>query len=219
MIALCCEELQTHPSEHLWTSRSDPASGQKWIGKMWERNRKAVQDLRDNSVLCKEEFAILFSNLPKVIDEKYGPKQPGESVTDLAIRLLHLVGKHKGEVVEVSERQGRWHLTKGRCPPLDHQQFRVSPKQETKAASPWQRQEPRLFPEQMEDMVRQCRSASQWEVGGTGLEEQMFWPLWSEQQHRFYVPCTGVKEFHWERRCKCTTLGMLFRALGRAFTA
>ena len=119
----------------------------------------------------------------------------------------------------MSERQGRCHLTKGRCPPLDHQPFRVSPKQETKAASPWQRQEPRLFPEQMEDMVRQCRSASQWEVGGTGLEEQMFWPLWSEQQHRFYVPCTGVKEFHWERRCKCTTLGMLFRALGRAFTA
>ena len=52
-----------------------------------------------------------------------------------------------------------------------------------------------------------------------GLTEDMLRPNWREQWNRLQVPCMGTNDYMWFRTGEVTTLGELFLALGREYTA
>ena len=47
----------------------------------------------------------------------------------------------------------------------------------------------------------------------------MFMPNWQEQWDRLQVPCMQTREYMWFRTGDVSTLGELFLALGREYTA
>jgi hypothetical protein len=85
LIVRCTAELETHPMFELWTSPVPPDCGKAWIDKMWRRNRQAVQGLRDNQDLCREEYGNLFLDLPSIIAEKYGATERRNDTVELCL--------------------------------------------------------------------------------------------------------------------------------------
>ena len=47
------------------------------------------------------------------------------------------------------------------------------------------------------------------------LENDVDYPDWTNQRHRCVVPCLHAQDFHWKREVLVTSLGRLFRCLGK----
>ena len=89
------------------------------------KSRKSLQDVRDDPTL-RSGCATLLSDVPKITVDKFGA---AEMQTDeqRARRLLNLVVKHRGEVVEIDLASTTWHLRKGPHPEEVFQQFLCQP--------------------------------------------------------------------------------------------
>ena len=62
-------------------------------------------------------------------------------------------------------------------------------------------------------MVLPPRGRASW------LETDVDYPDWTNQRHRCFVPCLHTQEFHWVRMVSVTSLGLLFKYLGKKFSA
>ena len=165
-----------------------------------QQNLAHVQGIRDNSNL-RAQYEQLLSEMPDITHEHYNDVDLNELDSPSAWTLVKLLERHRGEVVHVSHRENDWKLVAGRCP--------------------W----PRIKYQQQllcEDPTTPGSCFSRWENSMNFQKLEYYeWlrPKWSEQTFLCVAPCQGSYKHHWRRRTLCSTLGDMFKALGKDYTA
>ena len=182
---------------------SAPQEGKAWVDRMWQSSRRSMQDMRDDA---SKRPATLLLELPSTVWNKFDVAQVTTEDQCTTV-LLRLCTHHKGEIVETNARDCKWTLTDGPCPNMPsaadravqimHPQFRC-------------------YPRDHQTTQTSCVDFGKQDIRGPSRAEN---PDWGRQMHRFYVPCTGTTARHWARTTTCTTLGSLFKILGRDYTA
>jgi len=130
-----------------------------------------------------------------------------------------MISKYAGELVETSQMTCRWnhcnnqrHYLNEHDPKLTHIQFACHPPPaSSRKTDLFAESQPREPPTEEQKTALGKKRIAHWNIGE--------FPDWDRQTHRFLVPCMSNNNNYWYRDCKCTNLGLLFRALGKKFSA
>ncbi len=177
-----------------------------------------VLQLRNDAAL-RNEYRILLQVPPAITLPKVGEAQLATPERK-AVVVGQLVDKHSGEIVELDRRRASWTLE--RVAPdsasADHSEQWYCCERRARAGRadldfgwPGTSQEFRM---QADLAVRQARSE------GCGTPSRDLRPNWAEQVSRVTCPCVDPAcGYEWARGGTVLTLGELFLALGKQYTA
>ena len=208
----------------------EPFSHYNWPTQCWKVSRHAMQDVRDKWYL-QQEYKMLLSELPPDTLRYYevhrrsvrGACQDGACagapLAERALALVKLSELHRGEVVQISRLESSWSLEEGSCPDELHPQLLCQPEGQPLAGKGSKDEANRW-----KDMSEIEKSQIQQEYGRTDGKEMQklameFLPDWDRQKYLCVVPCRATEVRHWRRHMLCSTLGQLFRVLGKQHNA
>jgi len=157
--------------------------------------------------------------------------------------LVKLSELHRGEVVQISHHQSQWRLEEGSCPEPPSQQLRCESQAQPLAGNSGKRKNQLDSADEYDrwqDMAQIEKCQRQEEYGRTDTTEIQIatedgvidagfagWdssrspllPDWDRQKYLCVVPCRAREDCHWRREMLCSTLGDMFRVLGKEHSA
>ena len=196
----------------------------QFIERAHSRNLNVINLKLKQNHKARKKFQKLLEELPASTVKKVPPGQLNTS-QGRARAITQLISKHSGEVVELDPCTTEWRLMKvggfsyATKPHWDEEQIWCMPDGFTRSWSQYEcpsdydcgcnRNQDALL-----HQLDQCRHFT-----NRHLSVDMLMPNWQEQWNRLQVPCKQARGYMWFRTGKITTLGELFLALGRAYTA
>ena len=216
-----------------------------WPSECWAQSRRAMQDIRDNSKL-QVEYEQLLSELPAATLKFYDCMPQSLDVAPAKMRawaLVKLSELHRGEVVQISHHESQWRLEEGSCPEPPSQPLRCESQAQPLAGNGGKRKnqlDSADEDDRWQDMTQIEKCQRQQEYGRTDTTEiqiatedgvidagfagwdsgrSPFLPDWDRQKYLCVVPCRAREDCHWRREMLCSTLGDMFRVLGKEHSA
>ena len=154
---------------------------------------------------------------------------PAETRAWALVKLLEL---HRCEVVQISRHESQWKLEDGPCPKPPSQQFRCEPEAQPLARKCSKTKKQSSLEDADKYQIQQeygrtdapeIRTAAEERgvlAGFAGTKNMAdagvpFVPDWGRQTYLCVVPCRARDDGRWRREMLCSTLGDMFRVLGK----
>ena len=200
-----------------------PMEPQQFIEAAHKRSLQVAIFKKDNQVNLREQYKMLLSDFPRTTVHKVGDSQM-DTLVGRGRALTQLVSLHSGEVVELDQTRTRWHLRPKSAPCSSSSDWNSPQWHCCENGVPVGTPKVRLDRDEYgrsavsdmnEDIVDQAKIAA----NTLDLAPDHFFPAWEDQTNRVLVPCKGADEWQWHRAGPVITLGELFMALGKNYTA
>ena len=206
---------------------SEPMTPQEFIVAAHNRSLQVTKFKKNDEVNLRKQYQVLLSDFPKSTVLKVGDEQLDTPV-GRGKALTQLVALHSGEVVELDRARTSWHLRRksapgsasaGSVPEWQSPQWHclehgrpVGQSTDKPGRDEYGRSAVMNVKSYMEDQAKHAATRM-------GLKHHDFLPAWDEQTNRVLVPCKNADEWQWHRSGPVITLGELFMALGKNYTA
>ena len=200
-----------------------PMEPQQFIEAAHKRSLQVAIFKKVNQVNLREQYKMLLSDFPRTTVHKVGDSQL-DTLVGRGRALTQLVSLQSGEVVELDQTRTRWHLRPKSAPcsassdwnsPQWYCRENGVPVGTPKARLDRDEYGGSAVSDVNDDIFDQAKIAA----NILDLAPHHLFPAWEDQTNRVLVPCKGADEWQWHRAGPAITLGELFMALGKNYTA